>query len=81
MKRSDCSSSDRALVQSVRWTLTDPPRVRIAEAGLGYPDRVKAMLPDQYEPWAFGGFHDPSLPTALQQRYLDEVANLAIAVK
>ncbi|WP_191843628.1 hypothetical protein [Catellatospora chokoriensis] len=54
--------------------LTEPPRVRIAEAGLGYPDRVKAMLPDQYEPWAFGGFHDPSLPTVLQQRYLDEVA-------
>ncbi|MEU7825814.1 hypothetical protein [Catellatospora sp. NPDC049111] len=54
--------------------LTDPPQVRIAEAGLGYPDRVKAMLPDQYEAWAFGGFHDASLPTALQRQYLDEIA-------
>jgi hypothetical protein len=54
--------------------LTEPPRVRIAEAGLGYPDRVKAMLPDQYEDWAFSGFRDKALPTALQQRYLDEVA-------
>lgn len=54
--------------------LADPPVVRIAQAGLGYPDRVKAMLPDEYEDWAFGGFHDPRLPTELRQRYLDEVA-------
>ncbi|MEV4410728.1 hypothetical protein [Catellatospora sp. NPDC049609] len=54
--------------------LTEPPAVRIAEAGLGYQDRVRAMLPDRYEDWAFSGFRDKELPTALQRRYLDEVA-------
>lgn len=54
--------------------LGEPPVVRIAQAGLGYRDRVTAMLPDRYEEWAFSGFRNKALPTALQRRYLDEVA-------
>lgn len=55
-------------------TLTEPPAVRIAESGAGYPDRVRAMIPDELEAKAFAGFSDPDRPAALRARYEDEVA-------
>ncbi|WP_212831256.1 hypothetical protein [Catellatospora sp. TT07R-123] len=54
--------------------LSDPPVVRIAQAGLGYEDRVRALLPDQYEARAFDGFVNRDLPLRVRQRYTDEVA-------
>lgn len=56
-------------------SLTEPPVVRIAAAGLGYPDRVREMIPDNLEARAFGGFVDHDLPATLRQRYDDEIAN------
>jgi hypothetical protein len=56
-------------------SLTEPPQVRIAAAGLGYPDRVREMIPPDLQARAFGGFVDHDLPAALLKRYNDEIAN------
>ncbi|MDI1462371.1 hypothetical protein QEZ54_15480 [Catellatospora sp. KI3] len=55
--------------------LTEPPVVRIAQAGQGYPDRVRALLPDRYEARAFNGFVNHDLPKRVLERYEDEVAD------
>jgi hypothetical protein len=54
--------------------LTDPPTVRIAQSGVGYPDRVQAMIPDNLEQRAFAGFSDRSRPSALVVRYNEAVS-------
>lgn len=50
-------------------TLTDPPTVRIAQSGEGFPDRVRAMMPDNLESRSFAGFRDRDRPSALLVRY------------
>ncbi|MBB5873548.1 hypothetical protein F4553_006982 [Allocatelliglobosispora scoriae] len=55
-------------------SLTNPPTVRIAQSGVGYPDRVRAMMPDALEAQAFAGFSDRRRPSALVVRYHDEVS-------
>jgi len=51
-----------------------PPRIQIAEAGAGYPDRVRALIPPQWQARALAGFSDPATPTQLRLRYDEEVA-------
>jgi hypothetical protein len=57
----------------VMVTLSDPPTVAIPESGEGYPERVRALIPDNLEPRAFGGFIDKGRPSALRTQYDDEV--------
>ena len=47
--------------------------VRIAEAGLGYQDRVRALIPARYADRT-GGFADPSIPARLRARYDSAIA-------
>jgi hypothetical protein len=47
--------------------------VRIAEAGLGYQDRVKALIPARYAD-RVDGFRDSAVPLRLRQRYESEIA-------
>lgn len=54
-------------------TLSDPPAVAIPESGEGYPERVKALIPDNLEAKAFAGFVDKGRPSALRSQYDDEV--------
>lgn len=62
----------------VAVSLTDPPVVRIAEAGAGYPDRVRALIPARYAART-GGFTDATIPARLRSRYDSEVAKAARA--
>ncbi|MBB5868707.1 hypothetical protein F4553_002086 [Allocatelliglobosispora scoriae] len=55
-------------------SLTAPAEVRIAAAGLGYPDRVRAMIPDNLEARALSGFADKDLPDELRRRYETEIS-------
>jgi hypothetical protein len=48
--------------------------VRIAEAGLGYQDRVKALIPDRYADRT-ENFRDSAIPLRLRERYEAEIAN------
>lgn len=48
--------------------------VRIAEAGLGYADRVRALIPARYADRT-DGFRDSSIPMRLRERYESEIAN------
>jgi hypothetical protein len=51
-----------------------PPRIQIAEAGAGYPDRVRAMIPPEWQARALAGFSDPATPAELRKRYDAEIA-------
>jgi len=53
--------------------LSEPPVVRIAQSGAGYPERVKALIPARYQA-RVNGFADSSIPGRLRQRYETEVA-------
>ncbi len=55
-------------------TLSDPPTVQIPLSGEGYPERVRALIPDKLEARAFGNFIDKGRPSALRARYEDETA-------
>ncbi len=59
----------------VAVSLTNPPVVRIAEAGLGYPDRVRAIIPARYLDRT-AGFTDSARPAALRSRYEREIATV-----
>lgn len=50
-------------------TLTGTPRALIAQSGDGYADRVRAMMPDQYEDRCFHGLPDASVAAAVRDRY------------
>ncbi|WP_162907906.1 hypothetical protein [Allorhizocola rhizosphaerae] len=50
-------------------TLGDPPAVQIAASGLGYRDRVQAIIPDDLEGRALAGFKDRGRPSELLLRY------------
>jgi hypothetical protein len=58
----------------VAITLTDPPTVQIPLSGDGYPERVRALIPDNLEARAFGQFVDKGRPSALRMQYEDETA-------
>lgn len=49
--------------------LADPPSVQIAAPGVGYEDRVRAMMPDQYEELCFSGLPDPAVAEEVKRRY------------
>lgn len=50
--------------------------VHIAEAGLGYRDRVKALIPARYASRT-DSFADPAIPARLRARYESEIAHAA----
>jgi len=45
------------------------PTVHIAQSGLGYPERVRELMPDRFEQQALTGFTDHSVPGRLRPRY------------
>lgn len=51
-----------------------PPRIQIADAGAGYPDRVRAMIPPEWLARAQAGFTDQATPANLRKRYDSEIA-------
>jgi hypothetical protein len=59
----------------VALSLGEPPVVRVPPSGLGYPDRVRALLPDRYEEQALKGFRDGSVPASLRAKYDALVGN------
>jgi hypothetical protein len=65
----DSSRADGPLV--VR--MTDPPTIQIAAPGEDYQERVRAMMPDQYEDRCFGGLPDPTVAEAVKRRYESEL--------
>lgn len=46
-----------------------PPAVQIAAPGADYQDRVRAMMPDQYEDLCFSGLPDPTVADEVKRRY------------
>jgi hypothetical protein len=55
-------------------TLTDPPTVRLARSGAGYPERVRELFPDELESEAFAGFNDRARPSNLLNRYVEAIS-------
>ncbi|NUT37124.1 MAG: hypothetical protein HOV79_29045 [Hamadaea sp.] len=53
----------------VAVTLANPPVVRTAQAGLGYRDGVKALIPARHHEQAFAGFADHTVPLQVRRRY------------
>jgi hypothetical protein len=49
--------------------LSNPPVVVIPRSGMGYPERVRELVPDRYEEQALKGFQDPSVPDALRPKF------------
>jgi hypothetical protein len=47
--------------------------IQIAQHGQGYQDRVRAMMPDQYEQYCFNGLPDDSVAGDVRRRYEREV--------
>jgi len=66
----DSSRSDGPIVVRV----TDPPTVEIVASGEDYQDRVRAMMPDQYEDRCFGGLPDLAVAEEVKRRYEAELA-------
>jgi hypothetical protein len=50
-------------------TLTGTPSALIAQSGAGYNERVRAMMPDQYESRCFRGLPDSSVAADVRRRY------------
>ncbi|GAA1824076.1 hypothetical protein GCM10009682_50460 [Luedemannella flava] len=46
-----------------------PPLVHVPEAGAGYDQRLKAIIPVQYQDWAVKGFRDRAIPAGLIPKY------------
>jgi hypothetical protein len=49
--------------------LTEPPTVQVVPPGADYPERVRAMMPDEYEDLCFSGLPDPSVADEVKRRY------------
>jgi hypothetical protein len=49
--------------------LTEPATVQIAAPGADYQERVRAMMPDEYEELCFRGLPDPAVAEAVKRRY------------
>ncbi|MER5997867.1 hypothetical protein ABT120_04785 [Nonomuraea angiospora] len=54
-----------------------PPLVRVPEPGVGYPDRVKRLIPARYHEAAFAEFEDESAIDAARQRFAEAVKSQA----
>jgi hypothetical protein len=50
---------------------TDPPVIQIARHGQGYEERVRAMMPDEYEPLCFGGLRNDAVAADVRGRFTD----------
>lgn len=50
-----------------------PARIRVVASGLGYPDRVRELMPDRYEAVALQGFSDHDVPARLRPLYEQRV--------
>ena len=61
----ESSRSDGPIVVRLR----PAPDIRIAQHGQGYQDRVRAMMPDQYEQFCFNGLPDDSVAGDVKRRY------------
>lgn len=51
--------------------MVDPVDVKVVESGLGYPERIKQMIPAEYRERALVDFGDGGLVLRLRQRYDD----------
>jgi len=49
--------------------LTEPPVVKVVAPGADYQERVRAMMPDEYEELCFSGLPDPSVAEEVKRRY------------
>jgi acetylornithine deacetylase/succinyl-diaminopimelate desuccinylase-like protein len=49
--------------------MLDPVRVKVVESGLGYPERIKQMIPAEYRERALVDFGDGGLVMRLRNRY------------
>lgn len=65
---SDWASSVRAS-GPIAVKVDIPPQVRVPEAGPGYQDRVKRLIPARYHQQAFAGFTDESVIEAARERF------------
>jgi hypothetical protein len=63
----DSSRSDGPIV--VRFST--PPVAQIARHGEGYEQRVRAMMPDEYEPLCFGGLRNDAVAADVRNRFID----------
>lgn len=63
------SRSDGPIVVNLVGT----PSVTIAASGQGYQDRVRAMMPDQYEQYCFNGLPDGTVAAEVRGRYEAEL--------
>lgn len=52
----------------------DRPVVRIAAPGQGYPERVRALIPDRYQDRAFGSFQNSAALAELRRRFDTAIA-------
>lgn len=59
------SRSDGPVVVS----FVDPPAITIALSGAGYQERVRAIMPDQYEQFCFNGLPDSTVAADVKRRY------------
>jgi hypothetical protein len=50
---------------------SNPPVVQIAGHGAGYEERVRAMMPDEYEPLCFGGLRNDAVAADVRRRFTD----------
>jgi hypothetical protein len=65
----DSSRSDGCIVVHLQAAAS----IQIAQHGQGYPDRVRAMMPDQYEQYCFNGLPDGSVAGDVKRRYERQV--------
>jgi hypothetical protein len=49
--------------------LTDPPVVQVVPPGADYQERVRALMPDEYEELCFSGLPDQSVAEEVKRRY------------
>ncbi|MEO3874439.1 hypothetical protein ABGB18_37075 [Nonomuraea sp. B12E4] len=64
----DWASSVRAS-GPIAVKISIPPQIRVPEAGQGYPDRVRRIIPARYHEQAFAEFTDDAAIDAAQERF------------
>lgn len=64
----DWASSVRAS-GPIAVKISIPPEVRVPKDGLGYPDRVRQLIPKRYHELAFEEFSDDSAIEAARERF------------
>jgi hypothetical protein len=48
-----------------------PSVAQIARSGAGYEQRVRDLMPDEYEPLCFGGLRNNSVAADVRRRFVD----------